>query len=218
LVVFDNDGVLVDSEPIACNAVAEALCERGLSATALEICERYIGISAASMYRDIEAHYGLSIPVADREIINRAVDRRLASSAPAMPGAGEAVERLRKRHDLCVASSGSPVRIAGSLGHAGLLRYFEGHIFSATQVANGKPAPDLFLFAATSMGVVPEHCLIVEVSLPGVAAARAAGMCCVGFVGGGHVREGHARLLREAGAVATFDSMEKLADFVESLA
>jgi HAD superfamily hydrolase (TIGR01509 family) len=217
LVIFDNDGVLVDSETIACEAVAEALGERGLTVTAHEILDRYVGISASSMYRDIEAHYGLAVSTEDRDRINRFVDRRLAMSVPAMRGAAQAIERLSKRHALCVASSGTPVRIRGSLEHAGLLSFFEGRIYSATQVTHGKPAPDLFLFAAKSMGELPGNCLVVEDSLAGVTAAVAAGIGCVGFVGGNHLQAGHDQKLRAAGAIETFDNMEALADFIEGL-
>ncbi len=210
LVVFDCDGVLVDSEPIACAVVAESLAALGLAVSEAQIAERYIGWSAASMYADLEARHDVVLDESARQGISSAVDRRLAASVPAMPGVAAAVEVLAARHAVCVASSGTPVRIRGSLTRAGLLPHFEGRIYSATQVARGKPAPDLFLFAAAQMGVDPAQCLVVEDSLAGVSAARAAGMRCLGFTGGGHVRAGHAQRLLDAGAFATFEAMAQL--------
>ena len=99
----------------------------------------------------------------------------------------------------CVASSSAPARLRHSLSLTGLLRYFEPHVFSATQVARGKPAPDLFLFAAASMQRAPAACVVIEDSVPGVQAAVAAGMRVIGFTGGGHCRPGHAERLRAAG-------------------
>jgi beta-phosphoglucomutase-like phosphatase (HAD superfamily) len=97
-----------------------------------------------------------------------------------------------------------------SLTVTGLLRYFDPHIFSATQVARGKPAPDLFLFAASRMQAAPDTCLVIEDSEAGVRAAVAAGMRVIGFTGGGHCRLGHAERLRTAGATAIFDHMRNL--------
>ena len=100
----------------------------------------------------------------------------------------------------CVASSSAPERLRHSLSLTGLLHWFEPHVFSATQVARGKPAPDLFLFAAASMQAAPATCVVIEDSVPGVQAAVAAGMRVIGFTGGGHCRPGHAERLRAAGA------------------
>ena len=210
LVVFDCDGVLVDSEPIACAVVSETLATLGIVVSEAQIAERYIGLSAASMYADLESRHGVALDELARQRISAAVDERLAATVPAMPGVAAAIDTLVPRHRVCVASSGTPVRIRGSLQRAGLWPRFEGRVFSATQVARGKPAPDLFLFAAERMGVDPAHCLVVEDSLAGVTAARAAGMRCLGFTGGGHVRAGHGPRLLEAGAFATFDAMADL--------
>ena len=105
-------------------------------------------------------------------------------------------------------------RLRHSLTLTGLLRWFEPHVFSATQVERGKPAPDLFLFAAQRLGAVPEDCIVVEDSIPGVEAAVAAGMPVVGFCGGGHCPEGHAERLSEAGCVRVFARMPDLAAYL----
>jgi beta-phosphoglucomutase-like phosphatase (HAD superfamily) len=110
----------------------------------------------------------------------------------------------------CVASSSAPERLRHSLSLTGLLHRFEPNIFSATQVPRGKPAPDLFLFAAAAMQVIPACSVVIEDSVPGVLAAVAAGMRAIGFTGGGHCRPGHADRLRAAGAAAITDDMRRL--------
>jgi beta-phosphoglucomutase-like phosphatase (HAD superfamily) len=109
-----------------------------------------------------------------------------------------------------VASSGTPEKIRHGLSCAGLYDLFAPNIFSATQVRNGKPAPDLFLFAASQMATLPGQCVVIEDSAPGVTGARAAGMTVLGFHGGSHCRPGHADMLRAAGAALTFDDMRQL--------
>jgi len=132
------------------------------------------------------------------------------------------LEAIRGIHDVldvvtqavCVASSGSHQRMRVSLGSTGLYDRLAPNIFSASQVKNGKPAPDLFLFAANEMGVRPERCVVIEDSLAGIAGARAAGMTVFGFCGGSHCGDGHAETLRQAGADLTFADMHQLPDLV----
>ena len=114
----------------------------------------------------------------------------------------------------CVASSGTPEKIHHGLTCAGLYDQLAPHIFSAVQVTRGKPAPDLFLFAAARMRVSPERCLVIEDSVPGITAARAADMTVLGFHGGSHCRPGYAETLRAAGAAITFDDMRQLPDLI----
>ena len=118
---------------------------------------------------------------------------------------------------VCVASSGSQQRMRVSLGRAGLYDRFAPNIFSASQVANGKPAPDLFLFAAAQMKVRPERCLVIEDSIAGIAGAIAADMTVLGFHGGSHCRPGYAERLRAAGATVTFDDMRQLPGLIGRL-
>jgi beta-phosphoglucomutase-like phosphatase (HAD superfamily) len=117
-----------------------------------------------------------------------------------------------------VASSGSAERIRTSLTLVSLYERFAPNIFSAVQVKNGKPAPDLFLLAARQMQVPPGQCLVIEDSVPGVNAARAAGMAVLGFHGGSHCRPSTAAALREAGATATFDDMRQLPEMIDRTA
>ena len=116
-----------------------------------------------------------------------------------------------------MASSGTPEKIRHGLECAGLYEQLAPHIFSATQVKRGKPAPDLFLFAAEQMKASPARCLVIEDSVPGVTGARAAGMTVLGFHGGSHCQPGHAKLLRAAGAAVVFDDMRELPDLVSGM-
>jgi HAD superfamily hydrolase (TIGR01509 family) len=117
----------------------------------------------------------------------------------------------------CVASSGTPEKLRHGLDCAGRYDVLAPHIFSATQVKRGKPAPDLFLFAAAQMRAAPGRCLVIEDSIPGVTGARAAGMTVLGFHGGSHCQVGHAEMLLDAGATATFDDMRQLPDLVRQI-
>ena len=125
-----------------------------------------------------------------------------------LPIVGEAIAAIGLPR--CVASSGTPEKIRHGLTYAGLYDLLAPHIFSATQVKRGKPAPDLFLFAAEQMRAAPERCLVIEDSVPGVTGAVAAGMTVLGFHGGSHCRPGYGDTLRAAGAAATFDDMREL--------
>jgi len=181
LVIFDNDGVLVDSEGHANQILSDLLNESGWasSMTREESMEEFLGRSLPAIRQRIEARLGHTLPV-DFESRYHArlfdvFDRELG----AIPGVEAALEQIRTPS--CVASSGSHARIRRALAATGLLARFEGRIFSAEDVAHGKPAPDLFLHAASTLGVAPARCAIVEDSPLGVEAANAAGMVAFGF-------------------------------------
>jgi HAD superfamily hydrolase (TIGR01509 family) len=184
LVIFDCDGVLVDSERLSVRVESQLLGELGWTISEHEVMERFVGRSDAHMLSVIEGQLGRPVPeflVTYRERLFAAFDREL----DAVPGVVDALDRIDALAlSTCVASSGTHDKMARTLGRTGLLERFDGRIFSATQVERGKPAPDLFLFAAASMGVEPERCVVVEDSRYGVQAARAAGMRSVGFAGG----------------------------------
>ena len=205
LIIFDCDGVLIDSEPISCRTDAACLAEIGIAISAEEIMDRYLGISAAAMFADIEARTGRSLPADFADTLRGRIAAAFETDLMPMQGVEAALHLLPVRR--CVASSSAPERLRHSLSLTGLLRYFAPHVFSATQVPRGKPAPDLFLFAATAMQAAPEACLVVEDSVPGVQAALAAGMRVIGFTGGGHCRPGHSERLRAAGACVVCDDM-----------
>lgn len=212
LVIFDCDGVLVDSEMISSRTMAALLTEHGYAIDDQQCRERFTGLSLPSLMRLVEEDWGRSLP-ADFE--ERVVERdkvAFAAELRAVPGVAETVARLARPR--CVASSGTLDKIRRNLRLTGLLELFEPHLFSARMVARGKPAPDLFLHAAAAMGVAPTHCLVIEDSTAGIEAALAAGMAVFGFNGGGHCGPGHADMLRRAGADIVFDRMETLPELL----
>lgn len=181
LVIFDCDGVLVDSEPISIRVDAIVLNELGWPLTEDEIIERFVGRTSGYMLGEIEKHLGRSLPedfgIESSDLYRREFEAHLKP----VPGIVEALDHITI--PTCVASSGSHEKMRFTLGLTGLYSRFEGRIFSASEVSQGKPAPDLFLYAAERMGVAPERCAVVEDSRFGVEAARAAGMHAFGFTG-----------------------------------
>ncbi|MGW0230335.1 HAD family hydrolase [Actinopolymorpha singaporensis] len=183
LVIFDCDGVLVDSEPLALRVDTELFAELGWPLSSEEIARRFVGRTTDYMMGELAAHLGAPVP---EDVHARFVARYrevLAAELRPVEGIVEALDRIAGL--TCVASSGSHEKMRFTLGLTGLYERFEGRIFSATEVAHGKPAPDLFLHAARSLGVDPADCAVIEDSEYGVLAARAAGMTAYGYVGGG---------------------------------
>ncbi|MEV7415332.1 HAD family hydrolase [Streptomyces sp. NPDC089919] len=182
LVIFDCDGVLVDSERIAARVQVALGAELGWPLTEAEVVERFIGRSHAAIREQVAARLGEEVAgtwsARFEELHREAVDAGLAP----VEGLPEALAALTL--PTCVASSGSHDKMRHTLGRTGLYEHFAGRIYSASEVARGKPAPDLFLHAAARMGVDPAACVVVEDSRPGVLAARAAGMRSFGYAGG----------------------------------
>ena len=215
LVIFDCDGVLVDSERIINHAHAETLRQHGYAVTAEVLAERFTGVSDADMLSTIAREHGIPTPDDYELRVNSLIDLRCETDLRTTPGTHEALAALDM--PVCVASSGIPSRIRTSLRIVGLLDRFEPHLFSATMVARGKPAPDLFLHAASSMGIHPGRCLVVEDSVAGVQAAIAAGMTAIGFCGGKHCRPDHADRLRQQGAISAISDMGDLLPLIGEL-
>ncbi len=184
LVIFDCDGVLVDSEPLANRALQQNLERLGLSMTYEEVRQRFLGLSWARVCEIIEEMLGRPLPEGWLED-QRAHDRALFKAhLQPIPGVRDVVETVRARGlSYCVASSGEVDKMQFTLGLTGLLPLFEDVLFSATMVTRGKPHPDLFLLAAERMGQAPEHCAVIEDSVNGVTGARAAGMTVYAFAG-----------------------------------
>jgi HAD superfamily hydrolase (TIGR01509 family) len=212
LVIFDCDGVLVDSEVISCRVHAETLTRHGYPITADQVLVRFLGVSDREARQTIEREMGRSLPHDFETQIKQAALQRYASELAAIPHVGEAIAAIGVAK--CVASSGTHEKIRHGLTCAGLYDRFGPSIFSATQVERGKPAPDLFLFAAEQMQAAPARCVVIEDSIPGITGARAAGMTVLGFHGGSHCRPGYGETLRSAGAVITFDDMRQLPDLI----
>jgi len=182
LVIFDCDGVLVDSERIAVRVDAIVLARLGWELTEAEIIERFMGRSEAYMVGEIEAALGRPLPVDWDAEFTPLYREALEAELQPVDGVVEALDAIST--PTCVASSSTHERLRFTLGLTGLLDRFDGRIFSAADVANGKPAPDLFLHAAASLGADPARCAVVEDSVYGVQAARAAGMRAFGYAGG----------------------------------
>lgn len=208
LVIFDCDGVLIDSEPIADRVHARTLAACGYAIGEDELQDRFCGISDAEMLATIEREWGRALP--DDYALRVAVALALEYRCSLQPIAGieEALAGLRE--PVCVASSGTPERIRLGLETVGLYQRFHPNLFSASMVRHGKPAPDLFLYAAARIGASPERCLVIEDSPAGIAAAGAAGMTAIGFCGGSHCRPGHAERLKAVGAALVIASMGQL--------
>lgn len=213
LLIFDCDGVLVDSEMIASRVLAGQLSAIGYPITAEQVRARFTGKWMTDILNGVRDE-GIDVPedfipqlkIKDKE----AFERELKP----MPGVLQTIRELR--HDRCVASSGSVEKMETTLGITGLLPFFKPHLFSAVHVRRGKPEPDLFLYAAQQMVRAPTDCLVIEDSTAGVTAARRAGMRVIGFAGAGHAREvpDYAALLRDAGAEDVFDDMTRLSAFL----
>lgn len=209
LLIFDCDGVLIDSEWLACREEARLLTDFGFQTTPEEIADRYVGIRAADMLADIVRRHGRQIPPEYHAAAKARFDEVFANELEAIPGISEALEALAAV-PRCVASSSAPSRLRSNLSNVGLLDRFEPHLFSGTMVERGKPAPDLFHLAARSMDCAPEACIVVEDSEAGVTGAVAAGMYVIGFVGGKHCGPDHAERLRAAGAHEILEDMVNL--------
>jgi HAD superfamily hydrolase (TIGR01509 family) len=215
LVIFDCDGVLVDSEVISCRAHAETLTRHGYPITADQVLVRFLGVSDREARMTIEAELGRSLPDDFEKQVKQATLQFYADDLRTIPHIGEAIAAIALPK--CVASSGTPEKIRHGLECAGLYDLLAPNIFSATQVKRGKPAPDLFLFAAGQMQTSPARCVVIEDSVPGITGALAAGMAVLGFHGGSHCRPGYADKLRAASAIMTIDDMRQLPDLIAQI-
>ncbi|MFI1227504.1 MULTISPECIES: HAD family hydrolase [unclassified Streptomyces] len=185
LVIFDCDGVLVDTERIALRVQRRIGVELGWPLTERAIIEMFMGRSLTAIGDAVEARLGRSAAHRWIELFERYHRDAVDAGLTPVDGLPEALDALAAAAlATCVASSGTHEKMRHTLGRTGLYERFAGRIHSATEVGRGKPAPDLFLYAAERMGVDPAACVVVEDSRPGVLAARSAGMRCLGYGGG----------------------------------
>lgn len=215
LIIFDCDGVLVDSEIITCRVDAEELSRLGFAITADEVAERFIGRATNDMLAELSDEQGIAVPEGFREHLLSRVLARFADELTAVPNMAGALARIRQ--PVCVASTSDLARIKESLRLTDLLDYFAPRLFSAQMVSRGKPWPDLFLLAARSLAAAPERCLVIEDSPRGVEAGLAAGMTVWGYGGASHFRPAQAARLKAAGATRLFDDMADLPGLIEAL-
>lgn len=206
LVIFDCDGVLVDSEPISNRELAAALSEIGLPTTTEQAMRRYMGLSWPAAFARFEQALGRPLPESFERDFWRRLDAALRAELEPVPGIHAALDAIST--PTCVASSGRIDKMRVTLGLTGLYERFEGRIFSASDVARGKPFPDLFLHAAERMGTAPARCVVIEDSPRGVQAGVAAGMRVLGYAARSDARE-----LAAAGA-RTFGDMAELPDLL----
>jgi len=217
LVVFDCDGVLVDSEPISMAVTRAILARYGLELNLSEAQDLFLGVSATSARKAAEARLGAPLPADFEAELAREVVAEFELKLQGIAGVREAVAALGA--PVCVASSSSPERIRASLALVGYADLFGPRVFSAQEVEHGKPAPDLLLHAAARLGVAPADCLVIEDSAAGVEAARRAGMKAFGFVGGSHhAGSNYGERLKAAGAALVFDDMLMLPALVAQAA
>jgi HAD superfamily hydrolase (TIGR01509 family) len=212
LIIFDCDGVLVDSEVLSGRAVAQALAAIGHPVSPESLAERFLGMSNKDMYAALERERGVALPADFDAQVNRLAGALFERELRQMHGLESALAALAGPR--CVASSSTPAMLARKLAWTGLAPWFGGALFSTAEVARGKPAPDIFLHAAERMGAAPAHALVIEDSPLGIAAAKAAGMIAFGFTGGSHCRAGHGERLAAAGADLVFAEMRELPKLV----
>jgi HAD superfamily hydrolase (TIGR01509 family) len=215
LVIFDCDGVLVDSEPIINRAHAQVLTACGYPITEEVLVERFCGMSDPEMLEIIEREWGCALPASYAERVGLMIQAGFRQSLAPIDGVAEALDSLAL--PICVASSSSLAQIRQKLKITGLLGRFGEHLFSATMVARGKPAPDLFLYAARNLMTAPDRCLVIEDSPAGIDAALAAGMTAIGFAGGSHCGPEHGARLQKHGAALVIHDMLELATAMAKL-
>ncbi|HXF89824.1 MAG TPA: HAD family phosphatase [Xanthobacteraceae bacterium] len=215
MVIFDCNGVLVDSELIAAEVTAHEFTRAGFPLTPEIVARYFTGRRPTDMYAAIEQAYRMRLPPDLIGSVTAAILARLREEVRPMQHMEHALTWLRGRK--CVASSSPVERVRISLEATGLLRFFDPYLFSASDVPRGKPAPDLFFYVAGKMGVAPADCIVVEDSPAGIAAASAAGMTCIGFVGGSHAGPNLEALLVNAGARAVIADMRALKATVVAL-
>lgn len=208
LVIFDCDGVLVDSERIANLAFAEVLSELGLSLTLEDMFDRFVGRSSAQCLEIIEAMLGAKPPDDLETRYRTRINEALRSGVHAVKGVEEVIKHLRVPY--CVASSGSHEKMRMTLSATNLLQYFDGNLYSVADVKRGKPHPDVYLYAARQMGVEACRCAVIEDTPIGVQGGLAAGMTVFGY----------AELMKperlwQAGAHRVFDRMASLAQYID---
>jgi HAD superfamily hydrolase (TIGR01509 family) len=211
LVIFDCDGVLVDSEILSCRCLTEVLATYGISLGLDQALDLFLGRSTSAVF----AHYralGRTIPEQFSTELGARVRTAFVSALRPIEGVGSVLKDLQVPH--CVASSSDLERVSLSLSLTGLAPHFQTRLYTSQMVKHGKPAPDLFLHAAERMRADPRRTLVIEDSVSGVTAGKAAGMTVWGFVGGSHYRSRDGKaILREAGADRVFGRM---ADFWSS--
>lgn len=217
LILFDCDGVLVDSEIIAAEVESKLLRDSGFDITAEDMCIRFAGMDWKSILLTIEQESDIPVSAQLLDKSEKLLDAALARRVRIIEGVRSALSRLTEQR--CICSNSSTPRLDLMLTKVGLKPYFQGHIYSAKDLGpdRTKPRPDIYLHGAKQFDVNPARCLVIEDSVHGVHAARAAGMRVIGFTGGSHTYPSHADRLIDAGAETVIARMAELPPMVEAL-
>ncbi|MCV3766425.1 HAD family hydrolase [Rhizobium sp. TRM95796] len=217
LILFDCDGVLVDSEIIAAEVESKLLRDSGFEITAEEMCIRFAGLDWKNILLTVEKEAELPLSAALIDKSEALLDRALSIRVKMIDGVRTALSRLTEQR--CICSNSSSKRLDMMLTKVGLKPYFEGHVYSAKDLGpdRTKPKPDIYLHGAKQFNADPARCLVIEDSVHGVHAARAAGMRVIGFTGGSHTYPTHADRLTDAGAETVISRMTELPQMVDAL-
>lgn len=219
LTIFDCDGTLIDSELLYNTVISDLLCESGLDHYTPTLClERFTGLTLSTIRVQVEEEHKIDLaPHITSDIYVSRAQAQMDKGLSTIMNADQLVARSKTLGKICVASNGERSSVIKSLKMTGLYEAFDGgedHIFTKIQVENAKPAPDLFLFAAEKMDVLPKDCAVIEDSVAGVRAGIAAGMYVLGFTGSHHNPAMHANALKEAGAHRIFSDLIHIADYL----
>lgn len=218
-VIFDCDGVLINSEELCMGVELQCLAGIGLTFTPDDYVARFMGMTTPAYYaeleKDYQAKFGRSLPQDLAPTLNARSEAAVEEGLALIRGAETLVQSVRVPK--AVASGSNPKGLAAKLKKVGLYDAFAPHIYSAQLVARGKPAPDVYLHAARELGIAPGACVAVEDSVNGVTSARSAGMVVIGFTGGGHCPPHQGELLRGAGAVHIAAQMDQLLAILRGL-
>ncbi|WP_175869486.1 HAD family hydrolase [Bartonella gabonensis] len=220
LIIFDCDGVLVDSEHLAAKIGSQLLKQTGYEISAEELNERFAGLIFRDILKHIEQETEKPVSAHLIDQMTNIFRTQIKTELRAIDDVREAVEIIQTRYPYCICSNAKSIDIKEMLTTVDLYDLFEGKIFSAPEVGTKKtkPAPDIFLFAAKQLQVEPQNTIVIEDSLHGVHAAKAAGMRVIGFTGGSHSYLGHSNALAEAGAETVIAKHAHLGEVLEAMA
>jgi len=217
LFAFDCDGVLVDSEIIAAEVDSKLLSEAGFKISPAEVTQRFAGLTSGAIHDIVEKEIGRSLPADFMARQKETLDSRLARDLKAVSGVEDLLDKIEGPR--CICSNSSTERLTLELNKVKLIDRFRPYIFSAVEVGDKqpKPAPNVYAYAAQEFGISPREMVVLEDSIFGVAAAKAAGARVIGFTGGRHTWAGHADLLIEAGAETVIHRFNDLPQIAEAL-
>jgi HAD superfamily hydrolase (TIGR01509 family) len=210
--ICDCDGVLVDSEVIADRVIVDTLSATFPGVDFEAAAKTAFGQQTSRFLAGLETQFGITMPADFLATLDRNIEAELARSLGPIAGVRDALHRVTL--PAAVVSNSQMTRVTASLRRAGLTEFFGARVFSAEQVARPKPFPDVYLFAAQQLGVEPSRCVVVEDSVSGLNAARAAGMKTIAFVGASHIPDGYADVLRGMGVTRIVERMEALPELI----